>query len=656
VSDFFMAECARRNVRIWAAGFGGGSLYADEASTAARIVDDPTSAAAWAAAVTNMCSVQYWSNKRRAMSLLTIAVAWDPRFEKLAIAQMKQKALHVNRHTGLRHADDPTIAIWELTNEQWWMRHMVAGQWQQLPLLFRHALLQRWHDFLRTKYGTQAKLAEAWSGLKPGENLDQGTILLAPMAKSMKAIELNDANPASRAAFETVETKYSRDDFVRRRGEDVLEFFTGMIVAHKQRFAAELKTWGKSCRLSPLIFDTGIGESIQAQYLHQQADAVAHASYMEGLQLDKLDANHKRWPFYSGLDRPPQLANDSPWLEHNRVAGKPFLCYETQFGSPSKYRAEWPSRIAALGSVQDWDAACYHYWSFGHYSFTNELPYGGRLSQPGNGAFQYDYTTDEIEFSQMRAAGAVFRHRLIAPAPAPTTFTYGRPALYDPASMDYAGSYGKQGLDMLATTYRYGMRIAIDPRQTEFVKVDGPVLRYNGYEQPCPIRSNDQIEFDYQRGHILGDAPGAALYTGFFGQYGEPGIRFRNGVVLADIVHRGPPGTPYPAGDERFTCFTLASEDGRPLATCTRAVISLVASSFNTGLRIDAAKRKVLDYGREPVLVTRVGATLMAPALAGMKWRMIDFNERVLAQGVVGANGKLRVPADQAVFLTELER
>jgi hypothetical protein len=104
--------------------------------------------------------------------------------------------------------------------------------------------------------------------------------------------------------------------------------------------------------------------------------------------------------------------------------------------------------------------------------------------------------------------------------------------------------------------------------------------------------------------------------------------------------------------------FTLASEDGKPLGSCGGAVLVLVGSSFNTGL---AVRRKPdggydVDWGRKPVLVTRVAATVVARQLAGMRWRMIDFSERLLARGRVGVDGVLSVPADRPVWLTELVR
>jgi hypothetical protein len=39
-----------------------------------------------------------------------------------------------------------------------------------------------------------------------------------------------------------------------------------------------------------------------------------------------------------------------------------------------------------------------------------------------------------------------------------------------------------------------------------------------------------------------------------------------------------------------------------------------------------------------------------------MRFRMIDFNERVLAEGTVGTDGVLRIPADKPVWVTELTR
>ena len=562
--DFFIAECGKQDVRIWVPSIMGGGLYEDEIEKAAAGDGDPAATTEWISTIKEMCKVEWWSNNRKALSLLTPAVVWDARLEKAAIASARQKAMHVNLYNGLRLADNPTCAIWELTNEQWWMSNMMGGGWMKLPVYFRKSLIAHWNDYLLKKYKDQSGLTAAWGFLFAGENLSKGTVLLAPMANAKKAVDLNDTNPAAIATFKGMDSPIGREQCTTARGSDVIAFFLDMLVSHKQRCSAALKTWGKSCKLSPTVYDTGIGESIQAQYMQMQGDAVAHASYMEGLQIGKISPEHKRYPFYSRLDQYPQMSNDVPWLEHNRPINKPFLCYETQYGSPSKYRAEWPILIAALGSVQDWDAANYHYWSFNQYDLTKDAPYGGALAWPGSGAYQYDYTSDEVEQATMRAAGAIFRNILAAPAPKPTLFTWGKPALLDPRSMDYAGDYGPTGLmDMMTTAYANGIRLNIDPNQQEFMKVNGAITRFAGYEKPCPLRPSPNVEYDWQRAHVIVDAPGVAEYTGFLSQYGAESVRFNNGVILKDVKHMEPVGSPYPALPERYTSFTLASEDGK---------------------------------------------------------------------------------------------
>lgn len=659
--DFFLAECGRQDVRIWVPSLLGGSIASDEVDKSAKIVSDPASEAQWSAATKSLCKVEWWSHDKKALSLLVNAVVWDSRLEALALAKAREKAFHVNLHNGLRLADDPTIAVWELTNEQWWMSNMMNGGWLNLPPYFRKTLISRWNGYLKKKYGTDAGLTQAWGFVFPGENLAKATVLFAPMANARRAADLNDANPTAAAVFKSIASPIGREQCVAARSSDVIAFLLDLLVSHKKRCAAELKTWGKSCRLSPTVFDTGIGESIQAQYMLTQGDAVAHDSYMEGMQTEKFPRTHKRWPFYSGLDNPPQLSNDVPWLEHNRPVDKPFFVYETQFGGPTKYRAEWPLRIAAAGAIQDWDAVCWHYWSFDGYDLTKENPYtGGGIAFPGDGAYQYHYTFDEVEQAAMRGASAILRFSLAAPAPKPTLFSWGLPALLDPRSMDYAGGYdsGKGLMDMMATAYTSGERIVIDPAQKEFLKTSGPVTRWNGFEKSSPLRASPDVEFDYQRGHVLFDAPGLASYTGFLGQYGAEAVAFRNGIELRDVTHRDPPGAPFPGGAERYTSFTLASEDGRPLGECRQAVIALVSAAFNTGTKVETQADGSLkwNWGAAPVLVTRVGATIHAKQIAGMRYRMIDFNERVLVEGTVGPDGMLRVPADKPVWVTELMR
>ncbi|NJM17123.1 MAG: hypothetical protein HC896_18620 [Bacteroidales bacterium] len=235
---------------------------------------------------------------------------------------------------------------------------MIGASWQKLPVFFRQELFNRWHSFLKDKYKTQAALVKAWGTVLPGEDLNGGTILFAPMATATKTeASLNDANPHAIEAVQAMKQEYGPDDFPAARGHDVLQFLVDLHVSYKKRQAAAIKKLGRSTSLCPFVFDTGIGYEIQSQYLHQNADAVAHDAYVNGygparetllpeldgitneierqrieLKIDRLAANDGPW--VNWLLKPPGICQGEPWLEHNKIEGKPFWCMKHKYNSP----------------------------------------------------------------------------------------------------------------------------------------------------------------------------------------------------------------------------------------------------------------------------------------------------------------------------------
>lgn len=671
--DYFVAQMGRNGHKIWLAGLNN---VGDARPEEVNIVPDPRTATAWQEGVSQGAE----ANKGRFELRNNLARIWDARLEAIAIRNMTAVATHRNKHNGLRWCDDPTFGVWELSNEEWWIRRMVGGGWQKLPPFFRNQLIARWNGWLLAKYGSDAGIRAAWDSLLPGETLANGSILFAPMAgASDAAASINDANPAAREAVAGLQQKYSRADFAPQRASDVLEFLLELQVAHKQREAAAIKALGKSTRLSPMIFDTGIGYEIQSQFLHQSADAVAHDAYVNGwgpeyqapdltnvsdenrrrlMQLDAERISSNSGPWVNWLLKPPGIAQGVPWLEHNRVEGKPYLVYETQIQQPAKYRADFPLRIAALAAIQDWDWICWHYFAPGDDVGTSDRPFDKQLDvTTGSHPQGYHFTFDEVQNSTMRAAAHMFRGGLLQPAPRPTTFVYGRKSLLDPASMDYGGSYGTTGFDMLQTTYQHGVRIKIDPSREEDAVI-GPVVSYEQRNTHNPYTPTPQITFDWQRGFLMLDAPAAKSWTGMLARYGDA-VKF-GGVTLRDVSVQNPPGIYAPSlPDEKYIAFALHSLDGLPLEATRAASISLVSTSFNSGYQIHTLEANKITGtpGTLPVLTVRVGATIEAPALNGMTYVFRDWHMKPLATGTV-QNGTLRVPANLPVpvFVVELSR
>ncbi|MBS3734199.1 MAG: hypothetical protein KGY99_04660 [Phycisphaerae bacterium] len=681
--DYGIYLMKQRGIRIWFSCLNNLGLAQEKD---VDVLDDPATAEAWKKAIRSMSRTWWWSEgKVGARMHRNLARMWDPRLQALSLERMKAVATHFNKYTGLRYCDDPVMAVWELSNEEWWLRQMLMKGWWQdeekLADYFRKTLIGQWNAYLRTKYGTDEALKRAWLGLLPGESLSGGTVLFAPIAQPVDVDaqwRVLGVDPAGRADG-TVE----RGDFNAARMADVIDFCLQTVVAQKRREVEALRSWGKSTRLCPVIWDTGFGSEIHSQYLQQFGDAIAHVNYTHGLHDDPT---HEHYPFRSGLTEYPQLRwNGISRGEHGKAPGKPYFIYENQIGSTSKYRAEYPMRMAALGSTQDWDIICWHSYGPGP-DAAKDRPHV-RALEVGT-ELNLHFGGDEVQLSSMRAASEIFRNCHVAAAPDPTHFIFGRTALYDPESMNTDESYGLMGMRMAPTAYRYGCRVTVDPTLDDrpdapiFLGEDGkpdverferfgregylvvgPTVRPRAFK-PCPVRPNDQVSYDWRRGNLTFDAPGAAMFTGFYGRLADPesGVSFRNGVTLSDVEVRNPEGMPYPVEPgERYITFALASTDGRPLGECGAAVLSLVSTSFNTGFRLDEANPrplhgcKVAEPGGLPVLVARVGARIACDAIDGMAYTLRDYEMNVIGQGVV-RDGEMRLSADDAVFYVELRR
>jgi hypothetical protein len=381
------------------------------------------------------------------------------------------------------------------------------------------------------------------------------------------------------------------------------------------------------------------------------------------------DPQDKRFPFKSGLEELPKLAWDVPWGEINKAPHLPAFVYETQISNRTKYRAEFPMRVAALGIINDFDIINWHI--YGHMNGDPDAtnPWSGPINTFHD---NFGFSHDEVQQSSMLAAAHIFRNGLLSAAPNPTTFVFGRRTLYDPASMDYGKSFGDNGRAIAPTTYRNGSRVLIDPSREDDA-VLGPKVNPRVFESN-PLRPTNEIEFDWQKGHLTFDAPGVAMYTGFAAQHNGP-LRFTNGVTLREIKIVNPPNIAFPVkADEGYIEFSLVSTDGQPLNRTKKAMLSLVSTSFNTGYRLDVSRPYNAERNAQAaplneffgapetpgwtdftVIVARVGATVGMPMLNGTKYTLRDFNLKVIGSGTV-KNGTFTMRPEQPVFVVEFTR
>ena len=655
---YSLAAMDKRGIKLWCTSFNDlGSMAPEHVS----IIDEPGSADGWMSAIKELKNPGIRGAAMR---------GWDARTTAIQSQRCQEVANWPNHHKGgLRLGDDPQIAVWELTNEDWWATAMLNGHWQGLPKFFRDGYQAKWLAFLKKTYQDDAGLVSAWGPLLPGESVAQGNVVIINPGGTTNPTMVNDANPAALAALTAAKQAINRDGVSRQRTADVVRFVDELQITWKTAQRDAVRKMGRSLALSPILLDTGDGFRIQAVHLHQHGDASAMCTY---LWQTAVDREQPHFPWVSGLEEQPRMGMGIPWVEVGRIPNKPFFVYEIQQNNPDKYRAEFPFRVAALGAVQDWDVVNFHLFGRPNDPALPE-PYSQRMnySHDGDGGGSIEgvhFKNDEIYTAALKAAGTFFIKGTLKPVAKPTVMTFGRKSLYDPRSADYGTSFGDLANKIMPTTYRFGLQMQVDPTQEED-SVVGPTVE-QGLMQFSPLRPTPEITYDVAKGGLILDAPGGVSFTGFLAKWGG-GYAFTNGVALSNVTVLNPPGMSYPIGaDELYVSFAAVAQDGKPLAASKRVLVTLVSTSFNNGYTIneDNVAKGNLGYTGKPyqgqtqdekaaipVLVARAGGTVISKALSGMKYRLLDWHFRELGAGTV-ADGVLTIPADKPVFSIELTR
>lgn len=87
---------------------------------------------------------------------------FDDRLIELQKEYAGQLLTHVNPYTKTRYADEPAVALVEITNENGLVHSWLEGALDQLPPFYASELAAKWNGWLRAHYGTSARLKTAW--------------------------------------------------------------------------------------------------------------------------------------------------------------------------------------------------------------------------------------------------------------------------------------------------------------------------------------------------------------------------------------------------------------------------------------------------------------------------------------------------------------
>ncbi|MFN7142719.1 MAG: hypothetical protein ACK4YP_03015, partial [Myxococcota bacterium] len=279
-----------------------------------------------------------------------------------------------NPYTGLRYADDPAVAAFEIANEDSLLVAWNGGMLERLPGPHRRKLDERWNVWLRAKYKTDAALNAAWrgtsrAGLQLGETLALDSVAREPSLRGR-----TELYPAARAA-------------------DLVQFYAELEDAHHAEMARFLREdLGFDV---PLVCNTSFGVP-SADARLAACDIVDLHVYWDPIAESNVFFDHAL------VERPMhgRMIEKLAWCQ----ADKPCTMSELNHTWPNRYGQEAPILWASLLARQDLDAVMWFAYSHGPFDPAPDGP-AGALDLAGRFS----------SWVQMPTASALFRSGAVAP-------------------------------------------------------------------------------------------------------------------------------------------------------------------------------------------------------------------------------------------------
>lgn len=475
-------------------------------------------------------------------------------FEDAKKAWVRALYDRTNPYTGLRYADDPSIAAFELANEDSLLVAWNGGMLERLPGPHRRALDERWNAWLRAKYRTDAALAAAWkggnrAGLQLGETLSLDSVAREPSTRGR-----TELYPQARAA-------------------DLVTFYGELEAAHYAEMARFLKE-DLGFRV-PIVCNTSFGIPTAEARL-ADCDVIDLHVYWDPIAESNVFFDHAivERPLHG---RPLERLG---WCQ----AGKPCTMSELNHTWPNRYGQEAPLFWASLLARQDFDAVIWFAYAHGAYDSAPDGP-GGALDLAGRFS----------SWVQMPTASALFRSGELRIAPRQFTRWWSPDGLLrdlaEPSSLwiDLQVSWRSAVENVLRTSFAAeptGGAAAWQGRVGALAAGGGDAT---GGSDATPIR------WWPEEGRYVVDTP---RFQAIIGRSTTP------------ILDREP-GSPDPAALRAsvasYAAISLASLDGGALGdTAGRALLTLAGRTERDGTLRSNGGPGTLVYGKGPAWMERL--------------------------------------------------
>ena len=287
---------------------------------------------------------------------------FDPTLQAAYKAWLKKLLTEKNPYTGIALADDPSVAIIQIQNEDSLLFWTVGG----IKGAQREALETRYGSFLATKYGSIASARKAWRDERAaGDAPDAGRMAL------LELWELTKPGSGGRGVRLADQTEfYARTMYEFNR--DIVGYLRKDIGAKQLINAGNWRT-ASTLRLNDA-----------ERWSYTSADVDAANVYTGGIHQGPYSgwaiANGDRFTNVSVLTQPRLLPIN---LKH--TVGRPMLVTEGGWIMPNSFAAEGPFLISAYGSLTGLGG--YYWFSTNDEGWTPPQSANGYLPSQGKWLF-----------------------------------------------------------------------------------------------------------------------------------------------------------------------------------------------------------------------------------------------------------------------------
>ena len=478
---------------------------------------------------------------------------------------------HTNPHTGLRYADDPTLAILEIQNEDnlFFFTPLNGLQNESWPLHsanFRAA----WADWVGARYETDDALAAAWGAGRRGTDSVDADELPIYGAWQFQAAGPENADIRPRMGdfmrfLVDVQTEYwtRRHDEIRGTG------FEGVVLG------SGWKTGGPMADAAMLAADTAL-------------DAIDRHGYFGGFGDNRVTLREFRTGTLMDLDTWFAEDGGTPFKwGFQQAEDRPYGMSEWTHGGPGEYRAEGGPIYAFYGiGLQGWDQSLHFAFGSGtDFSTTWDFNPSYRMANPVQMA-QYPALATAVH-NRHFDEGAPAAMRRLTPAQAYAGFD----AFSQPTDAAWAGA---ETLDVPAQVFALG-------RIGNAVGDDlGPSERSDWTQHWDPdaktvTANTGQLHWNYGERYFEARSAKTQGVVGFAG--GQT-------LTLPDVTL---------TVETDYASVLITALDNRPIGESTKVLVTAVSRERWTGSeveRTDAQRAQLRALGGPPLMMQPVQATL----------------------------------------------